>query len=122
NDNAAEYSLIMNASETSGTNMLTPLVSGAAVLVKQKHPGFTPAQVKSALVNAANSKAITANDLGDPVDMRSIGSGLLDAGAAVHATVASDPATSSFGSVTNPAATQQVQLTNAGPSSVPLPA
>ena len=38
-----------------GTSFSTPLVSGAAALVKQKHPGFTAAQVKSALVNTASS-------------------------------------------------------------------
>ena len=81
-----------------GTSFSTPLVSGAAALVKQKHPGFTAAQVKSALVNTA-SNAVTHDDSGDSVDVRWLGGGLLAADAAVAATVTSDPATISFGSL-----------------------
>jgi len=38
----------------SGTSMATPMVSGAAALVWQLHPGWSAQQVKTALMNAAN--------------------------------------------------------------------
>jgi uncharacterized protein (TIGR03437 family) len=85
-------------SNADGTSFATPLVSGAAALVKQKHPAFTAAQVKSAVVNTA-STAVTHDDSGGSVDVRWLGGGLLAADAAVAATVTSDPATISFGSI-----------------------
>ena len=38
---------------SNGTSFSSPMVAGAAALVKQGHPTWTPAQVKSALVNRA---------------------------------------------------------------------
>ncbi|HEY8283679.1 MAG TPA: S8 family serine peptidase, partial [Chloroflexota bacterium] len=38
----------------SGTSMATPMVSGAAAIVWQLHPGWSAQQVKAALMNAAN--------------------------------------------------------------------
>ncbi len=38
-----------------GTSFSTPLVAGAAALVKQHHPQFTAAEIKSALVNTASN-------------------------------------------------------------------
>ena len=122
NGYAAVDSFNLYSFGTAGTSLASPLVAGAAALVKQKHPDFTPAQIKSALVNSANSKAVTADDFDDPVDVQSVGAGLLDAGAAVNATVVSSPATLSFGAVTKGAVTQQVQLTNTGATSVTLAA
>jgi uncharacterized protein (TIGR03437 family) len=79
-----------------GTSFSTPLVAGAAALVKQAHPAFTAAQVKSALVNSA-SQDVIRDDSGIPVDVQWLGAGKLDAGAAVNASVTADPATVSFG-------------------------
>jgi len=79
-----------------GTSFSTPLVAGAAALVKQAHPGWTATQIKSALVNSAAQDTAT-DTFGDAVDVESIGAGRLDAGAAVKATVTAEPATVSFG-------------------------
>jgi subtilisin len=55
----------------SGTSMATPHVAGAAVLIKQRHPGFTPAQVMALLKSSAT-------DLGPAGIDVTFGSGLLN--------------------------------------------
>tara|TARA_Y100000310_G_scaffold255136_1_gene262376 strand:- start:487 stop:2322 length:1836 start_codon:yes stop_codon:yes gene_type:complete len=55
--------------EISGTSMSAPHVSGAAALILQAHPDWTPAQVKEALME-------TAIDLG--LDINTQGAGRLD--------------------------------------------
>ncbi len=105
-----------------GTSFSTPLVAGAAALVKQAHPNLTPAQIKSAVVNSA-SQSITTDDFADPVDVEWMGAGQLDANAAVSATVSVSPATASFGYATAGGAVPAAQtftVTNFGSSSVTL--
>jgi uncharacterized protein (TIGR03437 family) len=109
-----------------GTSFSTPLVSGAAALVKQQHPGFTAAQVKSAVVNTASTD-VTHDDSGDSVDVRWLGAGKLAADAAVAASVTAEPATISFGSVSTSASlatvlpiTRQFTIRNSGATSVSL--
>lgn len=80
----------------SGTSFATPLVSGAAALVCQRHPGFTAAQVRSALINTA-SGAVTTDSSGAAVTPQSVGAGKLDALAAVNTAVTVEPSTVSFG-------------------------
>jgi uncharacterized protein (TIGR03437 family) len=84
-----------------GTSFSTPTIAGAAALVKQKYPGFTPAQLKSAVVNSA-TQDVTEN--GSTASVLSAGNGKLNGGGAVQATVTVDPATVSFGalSTSNP--------------------
>ena len=106
-----------------GTSFATPLVAGAAALVKQQHPTYTPAQIKSALVNTA-SQDVTQDDSGDLVDVQWLGAGKLDANAALGATVTSNPTSISFGALTSGSlpASQQLQITNSGSGSVTLTA
>ncbi len=59
----------------SGTSMACPHVAGAAALVKQRFPFFTPAQVRAKLLS-------TAADLGVPGNDPVYGSGLLNCNAA----------------------------------------
>lgn len=59
----------------SGTSMAAPHVSGAAALVLQKYPSFTPAQVKARLESTAENLGLSANKQG---------AGLVDAEAVVR--------------------------------------
>lgn len=103
----------------SGTSFATPLVSGSAALVKQAHPGFSPAQIKSALVNTA-SQVVTLDENSDQVGVQQLGAGLLDAAAALQPSISAAPATISFGLLAALPATQSFQLTNSGPSAAAL--
>ncbi|MEO8658186.1 MAG: S8 family serine peptidase [Bryobacteraceae bacterium] len=102
-----------------GTSFATPMVAGTAALVKQQHPGYTAEQVKSALSNTAAPTVLT-DDSGNPVDVRSTGAGLMDAGAAVNATVTAVPSSVSFGVLGSLPKTQPLQLTNSGTAPVTL--
>ena len=83
-------------SGVSGTSFASGLVAGAAALVKQLHPGFTPAQIKSALVNTASSRV---TDNGTAARIVAMGAGKLDAGAAVNTAATVEPSTISFGAL-----------------------
>jgi subtilisin family serine protease len=50
----------------SGTSMATPHVTGAAALVLAQHPGFTPQQVRDALVTAATPNKVKNPGAGSP--------------------------------------------------------
>jgi uncharacterized protein (TIGR03437 family) len=113
-----------------GTSFSAPMTAGAAALVKQAHPSFTPTQIKSALVNAA-SQTTTTDEFGDAVDVQWIGAGRLDAGAAINASVTAEPSSISFGYAKSSASgqppsaaalpiTKSITLTNHGSSSVTL--
>lgn len=60
----------------SGTSMACPHVAGAAALLKERRPNWTPAQIRNRLKD-------TAEDLGTPGDDVGTGSGLLDCRRAV---------------------------------------
>jgi len=110
---------------TNGTSFSAPLVAGAAALLLQAQPKLTAAQVKSALVNSA-AQSVTADELGDLVDVQEIGAGLLDANAALTAAataVTAVPSNLSFGYLstgTTLPKTIPVTVTNSGSASVTL--
>ena len=79
-----------------GTSYAVPFVAGAVALVKQLHPGWTPAQLKSAVVNTATQDA-TEN--GAAARVVSVGAGKLSAGDAVNAGATLSPETISFGAI-----------------------
>jgi uncharacterized protein (TIGR03437 family) len=110
-----------------GTSFAAPLTAGAAALLWHLHPTYTPQQIKALLVNAA-SQTTTEDVYGNPVDVLSVGSGRLDAGAASANTVIAqvvttdktNPVAVSFGSITALPVSKQIQITNLGSSSVNL--
>ena len=104
-----------------GTSFSTPIVAGAAALVKQRHPNFNPAQIKSALVNTA-LQSVSTDDSGNPVNITATGGGLLDAGAAVNSAVTVAPSSLTFGVLTTGSlpATKQLQIVNTGSSTLSL--
>jgi subtilisin family serine protease len=79
---------------SSGTSMASPHVAGAAALLLQRHPAWTPAQVKAAIVG-------TASPFTDPADAlpTRAGSGFLDLVAADAPLIAAAPTSVSFGLV-----------------------
>ena len=99
----------------SGTSFSTPIIAGAAALVKQQHPGFNAAQVKSTLMHTASQDVLRDFFSGVP-DVRGVGAGKLDAAAAVNNFVTVTPASFSFGVLKsgNLPQLQQLQITNTG--------
>jgi minor extracellular serine protease Vpr len=82
-----------------GTSMSTPHTAGSAALLLAAHPGWTPADVRSALVNAA-ARVVTDSSTGtvDP-GVLARGGGRVDLVAATATPLTLDPATASFGFV-----------------------
>ena len=79
-----------------GTSMATPHVAGAAALLLQHHPGWTPAQVRSALVATAGPAwADTAQTTEASVFLE--GGGLIDVPSADDPKVFTSPSSLSFG-------------------------
>ena len=102
-----------------GTSFASPMVAGAAALVKQALPNLTPLQVKSALVNSATLTGVLDQAGTGPAFIADVGSGLLQAQNAVAAPVTFNPSTISFGSAAGvlPAA-QTIAVSN--PTGLPL--
>ena len=98
----------------SGTSFSSPMTAGAAALVKQKHPGWTTAQIRSALINTTVANVLT--DGSSKAAITAQGSGKLDVAAAVNAAVSLNPPTVFFGalSTANPPRAVSVQVTNNG--------
>ena len=98
----------------SGTSMASPHAAGAAVLLRQAHPGWTPTQVKLALMNTArNLRSVTGTTY------RTIeqGAGFVNLARAMAPSVMANPGSISFGQLSPAvgfAATRQVEVSAAG--------
>jgi minor extracellular serine protease Vpr len=105
-----------------GTSFAAAFVAGAAALVKQKNSGWTPAQIKSALVNTATQAIQDYDQNGNRIDasVLDIGAGKLNAADAVRTNVTVEPATLSFGVFTSTPPAQTLKIRNSSGSSVSL--
>lgn len=80
-----------------GTSMAAPHVAGAAALLKQLHPTWTPTQIKSALVNTA--KTPVYDSLSTEATVMERGGGRIDLAMAMDPGLTVDPPSHSFGQV-----------------------
>ena len=114
---------ITRYSTADGTSFSTPMLAGAAALVKQANPTLTPLQIKSALVNTGSLSGLTTTDGNSPAGPTELGSGLLQAQNAVISTVQIVPSSVSFGVLSQGGSlppAQTLSLSNSGTSSVTL--
>jgi minor extracellular serine protease Vpr len=100
-----------------GTSMATPHAAGAAALLIQRHPSWTPRQVKSALVSSAGT-AWSDTQRTAEASVLLAGGGLVNVHAADAPLVFTDPSSLSFGDVNVSAGAQRrtllLSVTDAG--------
>lgn len=82
-----------------GTSMATPHIAGSAAVLRSLHPTWTPAQVKSALVNTADLVVRDAATGAKTVGPMAQGGGRENLTEAADATVFFDPVSASFGKI-----------------------
>jgi minor extracellular serine protease Vpr len=83
-----------------GTSMATPHLAGSAAVVLGQHPTWASWQVRSAVVNTADSPTVKDPSTGaTTTDVNSVGTGREDLNSAVNAKVSLDPVSVSFGSI-----------------------
>ena len=83
--------------QVNGTSFSTPIIAGAAALVKSVRPGLTVEQYRSLLINTGAEAQTTA---GKPASVQTSGGGMLDVIAAVNSIVVASPVSLSFGAGT----------------------
>jgi hypothetical protein len=117
-----------------GTSLSSPIVAGAAALLKAARPGLTVAQYRSLLINTASPGFMSP---GVPARVQQTGVGALDMNAVMNATGAESPTSISFGTGTgdiqqsrtltisntgNAAETFTIHVAELGMPDVPVPA
>ena len=92
----------------SGTSQATPHVAGAAALLKQLHPSWTPLQIKSALISSANNAVFTDSTKTVNAGVLDDGSGRADLSLASSVNATFSPASLSYGFISVGAQAVQV--------------
>ncbi len=100
-----------------GNSFSAALVAGAVALVKQAHPNYTPAQLKSAVVNSASTNV---QDESGMARINSVGAGKLNAQAAIAAQVTVTPPTIGFGNISATLPSTSLTISNSGSAAVTL--
>ncbi len=96
-----------------GTSGATPLVAGAAAILKSAKPGLTPLQYRSLIINSAAPIADVV--YGGLARVMDAGNGLLDVNAALNAEATVVPASVTFGiGDGSQTLTKSITVTNAG--------
>ncbi len=80
-----------------GTSQATPHIAGAAALVQQLHPSWTPDQVKSALMSSADAAVFSDLDKTNPAGVLNAGAGRVNLARAIDVSATCAPASLSFG-------------------------
>ncbi len=80
-----------------GTSQATPHVAGAAALIKQLNPAFTPEQIKSVLISSATTDVFSAVDKTIRVGVLDTGGGRVNLARASSVSATFSPASLSFG-------------------------
>ena len=81
-----------------GTSMAAPAVTGVVALVRERHPAWTPAQIRAALIDSAVPSYADSNATVEASPLRT-GGGFVDAAGAVAPGVLADPPVLAFGLV-----------------------
>jgi subtilisin family serine protease len=79
-----------------GTSMAAPVVTGVVALIRGRHPEWTPAQIREALIGSAVPAYADSNGTVEASPLRT-GGGFVDAPGAIAPGVLSDPPMLSFG-------------------------
>ncbi len=95
-----------------GTSMATPHLAGSAAIVHQQHPDWSAVQVRSAVVNTADSGVLKSTPGASAANVNVVGTGRENLFAATGAPLALDPVSVSFGAVPSGSGqTRQMTLT-----------